>query len=228
MRLLVSVRNASEAEAALAGGADIIDAKEPLNGPLGPVAADVLQSICAVVDGAVPVSVALGDVGRDNVADGLLCAARADVAFAKIGLGGAVRDSLQSFVRQRRPSLVVVAYADYEAANTPAPDEVIDVAIETHATGILLDTCDKDGSGLTALMTPRALRGFVARARSHGLGVALAGRLTAADIDRVCEAGPDILGFRGAACDGGRAGIVTADRVRTLRNQLDRASAVVC
>lgn len=260
MRLLVSVRNAPEAEAALAGGADIVDAKEPLNGPLGPVATDVLQSICAVVDRAVPISVALGDVGRDNIADGLLSAARTDVAFVKIGLGGSGRHSRRwldlgawstpgpwalglgpwsvlgpesvlgpwSLVRQQRPSVVVVAYADYEAANTPSPDEAIDIAAETHATGILLDTCDKDGSGLTALMTPRALGAFVTRAREHGLGVALAGRLTAGDIDRVCDAEPDILGFRGAACDGGRAGIVSADRVRALRDQLDRAGSVAC
>ena len=33
--LLVSVRSALEAEAALQGGADIIDVKEPMNGPLG-------------------------------------------------------------------------------------------------------------------------------------------------------------------------------------------------
>ena len=33
--LLVSVRNAAEATEALAGGASIIDVKEPLAGPLG-------------------------------------------------------------------------------------------------------------------------------------------------------------------------------------------------
>src|SRR5262249_6225382 len=34
-RLLVSVRDVREAEAALAGGADLIDIKEPAHGPLG-------------------------------------------------------------------------------------------------------------------------------------------------------------------------------------------------
>ena len=34
-RLLVSVRSAAEAEEALAGGAALIDVKEPANGPLG-------------------------------------------------------------------------------------------------------------------------------------------------------------------------------------------------
>lgn len=131
-------------------------------------------------------------------------------------------------MRQQRPSVVIVAYADYEGVNTPSPGEAIDIAVQMRAAGILLDTHDKDGSGLTALMTPRALGGFVTRARSHGLSVALAGRLTAGDIDRACEAEPDILGFRGGACDGGRAGVVSAARVRALRDQIERARSVAC
>ena len=35
MQLLVSVSDGDEAAAALAGGADIIDAKDPVAGPLG-------------------------------------------------------------------------------------------------------------------------------------------------------------------------------------------------
>jgi uncharacterized protein (UPF0264 family) len=131
-------------------------------------------------------------------------------------------------VRRPSPALVAVAYADYEVADAPSPDEMIDIAARMRAAGILLDTCDKAGNGLTALMTPRALSAFVARARSHGLNVALAGRLTAGDINRVCEVEPDILGFRGAACDGGRAGVVCVDRVRALRDQLDRARSAAC
>src|SRR4051812_47948913 len=42
MELLVSVRSAKEVEAALAGGADIIDAKEPSRGSLGAVSPKVL------------------------------------------------------------------------------------------------------------------------------------------------------------------------------------------
>jgi uncharacterized protein (UPF0264 family) len=246
MRLLVSVRNAVEAEAALAGGADIIDAKEPLNGPLGPVAPQTLQAIAAAVGGAAPVSVALGDTGRDDVSAELLTAADTDVAFIKIGFGGSggradwslglgawsVRGPWSllgpgSLVR-RRPAVVGVAYADYEAADAPSPDRLIDVAAQMGAAGILLDTWDKAGSGLTALMTPLALKAFVSRARSGGLDVALAGRLTAGDVDLLCEAAPDILGFRGAACDGGRGGTVSSARVRELRRQIDRAISIAC
>ena len=57
MRLLVSVANAAEASAALAGGADLIDAKDPATGALTPVTADVFREIhacgrrCASGDG---------------------------------------------------------------------------------------------------------------------------------------------------------------------------------
>ena len=45
MRLLVSVASATEASAALAGGADVIDAKNPLAGALGAVSVGVLREI---------------------------------------------------------------------------------------------------------------------------------------------------------------------------------------
>ena len=45
MHLLVSVRNAEEAAAALAGGADVIDAKDPAAGALGPVPVQVFREI---------------------------------------------------------------------------------------------------------------------------------------------------------------------------------------
>src|SRR5262245_28207453 len=88
MRLLVSVRNAVEAQAALAGGADIVDAKEPLNGALGQVAPATLLSIAAAVAGAAPLSVALGDYDSGAIDDSLNSAATTGVAFVKIGFAG--------------------------------------------------------------------------------------------------------------------------------------------
>ena len=62
MQLLVSVRTAAEARIALAGGADIVDAKEPSRGSLGAVSPSVLRQICQRIPSERPVSVALGDV----------------------------------------------------------------------------------------------------------------------------------------------------------------------
>ena len=233
MRLLVSVRNAVEAEAALAGGADIVDAKEPLNGALGQVEPATLRSIAAAVARTAPLSMALGDIAKDDIAGGLRAAAGAGVAFVKIGFaGGNLADGRGR--RLRRPfsdppghpsglALIVVAYADYGTADAPPPDEVIEIGRRMNARGVLLDTYDKAGPGLTSLMTAPALRAFVARAQSHGQIAALAGKLTADDIELVCDVGADIAGFRGAACDGGRSGVISSAHVRALRARLDSA-----
>ena len=61
MQLLVSVRSEAEVAAALAGGADLIDAKEPALGSLGPVGGAELLAIAARVPETVPLSAALGD-----------------------------------------------------------------------------------------------------------------------------------------------------------------------
>src|SRR5688572_23278383 len=234
MRLLVSVRNATEAATALAGGADIVDAKEPLNGALGPVATPVLHAIAATVADTAPVSVALGDAGTDDVGVRMQAAAAVGAAFVKVGFAGArdhdrvARDvaTLTSLVAPA--ALVLVAYADHDQARAPSPDTLIALGQRLGTAGILLDTYVKRGPGLTALMSERSLRAFVTRAQSTGQLVALAGRLTPEDLDVVLDTGADIVGVRGAACDGGRAGVITAARVRALRTQLDRAIKAAC
>ena len=51
MKLLVSVSNADEAFAAVEGGADIIDAKDPSRGALGPVSPEAfLKSAASALD----------------------------------------------------------------------------------------------------------------------------------------------------------------------------------
>src|SRR3954451_22237023 len=59
--LLVSVRGADEVPAALEGGADLIDVKEPARGPLGMAEAEVVAAVLDRVDARVPVSAALGE-----------------------------------------------------------------------------------------------------------------------------------------------------------------------
>jgi uncharacterized protein (UPF0264 family) len=54
--------------------------------------------------------------------------------------------------------------------------------------------------------------------------------LQADDLGFVRDAGADIAGVRGAACEGGRTGRVTADKVRALRMLCDpvgRAQSLV-
>jgi len=60
MQLLISVAGPAEARTALRGGADVIDAKDPRRGALGPVPLQRLAAIRAAVAGARPLSAAWG------------------------------------------------------------------------------------------------------------------------------------------------------------------------
>ncbi len=222
MRLLVSVANAEEATAALAGGADIIDAKDPLTGALGAVSLATLRGIVEIVGGARPVTAALGDAS-DPVAlerDARLFASTG-IEFIKIGFAGI--DSPDRIARLVAAAVrgagdvgtVAVFYADADAGSTFI--DLVTSAALGGAAGVLIDTADKRGPGLRQLITAAALSGYAAAARDAGLFVAMAGKLIAEDLSFVLESGADIAGVRGAACDDGRTGRVAADRVRLLR-----------
>jgi (5-formylfuran-3-yl)methyl phosphate synthase len=225
MRLLVSVANAEEASAALEGGADVIDAKDARAGALGAVARDVLEEINAVVNHARPVTAALGDAADEAAIERtarLYAAAGATlvkVGFAGIASAGRAAGLIAAAVRgasSEGSGVVAVAYADAAVVGGLAAADLVDVAAAVGAQGLLVDTADKHGPGLRGLVTPHALAALAADAHNAGLFVALAGKLTAADLPFVRDAGADIAGVRGAVCEGGRNGRVIAERVREL------------
>ena len=225
MRLLVSVTSAEEASAALAGGADIIDAKNPLAGALGAVPVEVLREIHATVAGARLVTAAIGDATDETAIERAAWTfAAAGAALVKVGFAGITSASriealIGAAVRGAGdPSgVVAVAYADADRVAGLDAGAFVDVAARAGAMGVLLDTADKSGPGLRALMTATAVGRFVAQAHEAGLLVALAGKLTANDLAFVRDAGADVAGVRGAACDGGRTGRVSSERVALLR-----------
>jgi len=230
MRLLVSVASATEALTALAGGADVIDAKDPLSGALGAVPIAVLAEIHAAVGRARPVTAAIGDAAGEAAIEATAQAfAAAGAALVKVGFAGvdnAARVAALSAAAQRgaraggagQCGVVLVAYADAERAASVTFAALLDVAACTGAQGVLLDTADKSGPGLRALIAPDALAAWVTQAHQRGLLVALAGKLAAGDLPLVRDTGADIAGVRGAACEGGRTGPVSADRVRMLKS----------
>ncbi len=231
MRLLVSVANAADASAALAGGADLIDAKDPSNGALGAVTLETLRAIHTAVAGTRPLTAALGDA--ENEAD-IERAARAfvqaGVSLVKIGFGGVstIRDIealMTAGVRGAADAgVVAVEYADQCVGR---PGDLIDAAARAGARGVLVDTTDKHAPGILQLLTIPALERWIARAHAAGLFAAVAGKLKAEDLPIVGDAGADIAGVRGAACEGGRTGHVVVDRVRSLHVRLQADTTYV-
>jgi uncharacterized protein (UPF0264 family) len=238
MQLLISVSNAWEARRAVDGGADLIDAKDPLTGPLGAVTLDTLRQICHAVSGRRVVTAALGDAADEEmIARTAFEYAATGVGFVKVGFAGLTDRSrverliaaAAAGVKAARPlscGAVAVAYADTGGIMSVDRDTLVDAAARAGAAGVLLDTALKHGPGLRHLMSASALDAWVARAHEAGLMAALAGKLTAGDLAFVRDTGADIAGVRGAACEGGRSSSIDEEKVRLLRLALGSAVAV--
>ena len=232
MQLLISVAGPAEARAALSGGADVIDAKDPRRGALGPVPLHRLAAIRAAVAGARPLSAALGDATSEQALAGALGAAvSVGVAFVKVGFAGVTSETRArrlAVAAQRRVSpdggtrVVLVAYADWRGAESLAPARIVAVAAAAGAAGVLLDTANK-GAPLFTIATVASVAALVAAAHAAGLFAALAGGLSGAEFALARALGADVVGVRGAACVGGRLGRVSRTRVALLRASADAA-----
>ena len=231
-RLLVSVVSPDEVEAVLSGGADIVDVKNPAEGALGAPTPALLRAVASRVPPPVEVSAALGDAPHlpGTLALAAAGAAACGPAFVKVGLLGSARPEQAVFlltaVRQAaeqanpRTRVIAVAYADAARVGGLPPQELPGVAHRAGISGVMLDTAVKDGTSTLGALGEAGVAAFLAAARSLGLITALAGSLGRGDLALVHRLGVDIVGVRGAACEGGRNGIVSAARVRGLREAL--------
>jgi uncharacterized protein (UPF0264 family) len=220
-RLLVSVRSGDEARAALDGGADLIDVKEPTRGALGAADPAVWSEVAKAVHDCKPTSVALGELidGGGLFPSGEL----AEFDFAKIGLAGCGpltdwpkrwRDCLSDLPEGVTP--VAVVYADWRIAQAPPPDDVIAHAASMRCGAVLFDTYDKTQGGLLDHFDLKELDRLSFAVRRHATRVVLAGSLHMQSIPKILHLQPDYVAVRGAACAQGRCGRVDSSRVREL------------
>ncbi len=224
--LLVSVRNGEEALAALAGGTDLIDVKEPSHGSLGAADESVWREVACAVADKIPISAALGelcshtgDVGIESLAD---------FDFAKVGLSelGGSDDWPREWAKllsqlPRSVTPVAVVYADWHTACAPSPNEIIDHACRLSCGVVLFDTYDKSRGDLTAHMGTDKLAQLVGTVHDHGMLAVVGGSLTSATIPAVLPIGPDYIAVRGAVCQGTRTGTIEQRLVRELAELID-------
>ena len=216
-QLLVSVRNVDEAIAAVEGGADIIDVKEPNRGSLGCASPDVILAIADAVNhievAKPPLSLALGELKEWRCGD--LTSLRraiqnATPQFLKLGLAEACTVAgTTSWVaewQQVRATIsgthewVAVAYADDEQARSPGIDLVLQAAIEGGCRVLLIDTHTKDGKSLLDQMSLISLQAIRRKTQERGLKLALAGSVGTSDLPQLLLIQPDIIAVRGAVC----------------------------
>src|SRR5262249_44394778 len=150
-QLLVSVRAPAEVAPALAGGAALIDVKEPSRGPLGKADDAVIAAVLAAVAGRCPVSAAMGEVARAPLPPTL-----PECDYLKWGLSGCSRRgpgrhdwrrllaeaAVGVSARSPRTQAVTVAYADWHLAEAPPVEDVCAFAGQRPGV-LLLDTFTK-------------------------------------------------------------------------------------
>lgn len=228
--MLASVAGPDEAETAIAGGADIIDLKDPAGGALGALPLAVIRETVRTVAGRRFTSAVAGDLGGDGTGtgdpdrDGSAAVRLTDeiaasgTDYVKVGLpaGPAAREFVESLSRiARRSQLIAVLFADRERD----PGALMPVLAASGWTGVMLDTADKARGRLLAHCDIPALLGFLKQARAHGLRAGLAGGLEEPDVPRLVAIEPDFLGFRGALCGGrDRKGVLDLEAVKTIRS----------
>ena len=225
--LLVSVRNADEARAALTGGADVIDVKEPSSRTVGGGRCRGRGRCCSRGWRTCASQRGPGELleVRGEVAPG------AGIAFAKIGLAGCGRHVdwpqlwlavIAKWPASTRP--VAVVYADWHTAAAPPPVAVLTEAAATGCPALLIDTWDKSRGGLFDHWSAQEVAQFCQRTQAAGIAVVLAGSLQLDSLKFAVVCRPDLIAVRGAACDDGRLGTISAQRVRKLKRSLRSAS----
>lgn len=214
-QLLVSVRSAQEASDAMAGGADVIDVKEPDRGPLGRADAATRN---AIFDLAIPwfrdglrcgmrgISMAAGELAEFEQTD----PADIEMGFAirilaKVGFAGERNrdDWADRFLRLPQfpsiieagrkeaiyPEFIPAAYADHEAADSPHWMEIVKQICKRRRpwSYFLLDTFSKSHSFWEALGGREGVRELFQVCRDEKIKLALAGSVKIDDVDRLAD-----------------------------------------
>ncbi len=212
------------------GGADIIDVKNPTEGPLGANFPWIIQDIVKIVPNNIETSCTIGEM--PNCPGSISLAARGaatiGVNYIKVGLSGLRKnqvtiDFLTNIVRavkdcNSKIKVVITGYADAKKIGSINPLMVPKIASKAQADVAMIDTAIKDGSSLFNYLNEQQLSNFVNEANKFKLITALAGSLKKEELAKVYSLGADIAGVRGAACTFGDRikGQITRERVSEI------------
>lgn len=228
--LLISVRSAAEAAAALAGGAAVIDVKEPSRGPLGRADDAVIAAVFDTVAGRAAVSAAQGELLEGQP----LPSCWEPLTFLKWGLADCRGIDWRSKINTMRSRvgarLVIAAYADAQLADAPVVAEISEFigSLPPPRPILLIDTWDKNPPAPST--RPRNLLDWfglpqvdrlIKTCRHQNVRIALAGSLGRDEIERLAPLLPDWIAVRGAACD-------AADRTRGIVQERVRSLVLCC
>ena len=235
MLLLISPINTDEAQEAIAGGADIIDVKNPKEGSLGANFPWVIKNVREMTPKDMLVSATLGDVPYKpgTVSLAALGASVSGADYIKVGLYGTknydealeVMKNVVKTVKDYNEDAYVVAsgYADAHRVGAINPMEIPKVAADSGADIAMVDTAVKDGKTLFDHMDEDIIAKFNEEIHDYGMKSALAGSIKKDQLSILHGLGCDVVGIRGAACIGGdrNSGKIHHSAVRELKEMME-------
>lgn len=228
---MISVTSVQEAREALAGGAQILDIKNPREGSLGAQPPHILRDIVNFAAGSVEVGAAIGDMPNlpGTAALAALGAACCGVTYVKVGLyqtcvrsdAVALLKAVQAAVGETGVHVIAASYADFRRVGALDPAELPAAALEAGVRGCLLDTAIKDGRRLFDFIDVGSLERLAREAHAAGQLFGIAGSLQAQDLPQARTIGADVVGLRTAVCSNGdRVGSLDPALVRRIIEQI--------
>jgi hypothetical protein len=173
------------------------------------------------------------------VAQAALGATVAGASYIKVGLYGCttpeqgeeVMRGVVRAVKDYNPDAVVVAagYADAHRIGCVNPLALPSIAHQAGCDGAMLDTAIKDGTALFDHLAPQTCSEFVALCHKYGTFAALAGSVRRAHLAGLTAIGTDIVGVRGAVCQGGdrNTGRIQPHLIKEFRAAMDEHAAAL-
>lgn len=206
--LLVSARSVDEARLVLQHDNVWLDLKEPSAGSLGRPSIETIEDFLSLThSNPAPSSIAAGELVQwtDELSTNL-AAKLPPHCFIKFGLSNAKpgwADTLAQIgtTLHRRQQMILVHYADWQAAQCPDWIQTLRTAEMLDCRYVLVDTYDKSNGGLLDHLSIERLESMIQIANAKNLAVALAGSLQANQLGSLMNVGAAWLGFRGAVCE---------------------------
>lgn len=235
MKLLISPKDEIEALEAVAGGADIIDIKNPKEGSLGANFPWIIKKIRKIADAKnLEVSATIGDLNLPGTASlAALGVSSCGVDYVKVGLkvdsvkdAKAVANGVVRAVKDydSKINVVIAGYADFSRNNLMNCMKIPGIAAASGADFAMLDTLTKNENlNLFDHLSISNLEKFTNEAHDLGLGSALGGSLNKDHIGPLHKIGVDVIGIRGAACEfNNRSGMIKKEKVRELKEIVEK------
>lgn len=221
VKLLLSVMNEQEV-ASVKDFADIIDLKNPNDGPLGSLDISEIKKIINKFGDQYIFSATLGNkMGMCEMVKKIRSYENLGLNYIKVGYFSNSKPRLYKFLdllnkNRIKTKLVLVLFAENKGILQEVKENM-NVLVKYGIQNFLVDTNNKFSLSLTEIHTYEFLRCLVQKAQANDMKIGLAGKIKFNQLNNLLNLSPHIIGMRGAICkNNSRNNFVQKKKVMTV------------